>query len=135
MAKGGSDTHTPLPRASAATPPSAASPNETRWGCGTHRYYDPQTQKCRGPWDFWKSLSQFSGQLYFVWPQKQCRFMVLIIWWRNFTIWPTSPENQNCSHEATQVHLTWTPCPKRDQALEILVAFMRPFRCASDRKL
>jgi hypothetical protein len=34
MAKGGSDTHTPLPRASAATPPSAASPNETRWGCG-----------------------------------------------------------------------------------------------------
>jgi hypothetical protein len=42
MAKGGSDTHTPLPRPSAAAPPPEASPNGPRWGCGTHRYHDPE---------------------------------------------------------------------------------------------
>ena len=51
----GSSLNTPLiSRAVAAThSPEAASPKEPlTLGCGTHRRYDPKTQRCRGPADF-----------------------------------------------------------------------------------
>ena len=51
----GSSVHTPLiSSAAAATPTPVVTPPKAlpTLGCGTHRRYDPKTQKCRGPADF-----------------------------------------------------------------------------------
>jgi hypothetical protein len=51
----GSSMRAPLvSSAAAATPtPEVSPPKELpSSGCGTHRRYDPKTQKCRGPADF-----------------------------------------------------------------------------------
>jgi len=51
MAKGGSDMHNTLLSASVAATPEVF-PTARKLGCGSHRHYDPQMHKCRGPGDF-----------------------------------------------------------------------------------
>jgi hypothetical protein len=44
------NAHEAVQTSVASTPQGFA--NEPTWGCGSHRYYDPETRKCRGPGDF-----------------------------------------------------------------------------------
>lgn len=53
LAKGGTDLHwTEQPKIVRAGPPLPnLSPSQFLGGCGSRRYRDPQTQRCRGPAD------------------------------------------------------------------------------------
>ena len=51
MAAGSPDLHDGVVDSSSASA-SEVFVNELRWGCGTHRHYDPKARKCVGPGNF-----------------------------------------------------------------------------------